>query len=471
MTDRFLSLLVFVLVGATATIAEERPNIVIIIADDLGYGETGMMGNDQIPTPHIDALAASGVRCTAGYVTSSYCSTSRAGFFTGRYQSRFGYEMNPTGKRNLYPEAGLPVDQTTFVERLNEAGYATCLSGKWHLGTIPAKQPTSRGFDSFYGFLHEGHYYVPGPPYEGVLTMIRDTSLAVGRRVREGNLIRGNYARMSEPHYDADNPLLRGSEAIVEPDYLTDAITDEAVAFVQQERQQPFCLIVSYNAVHSPMQATDEDLEALQWIKDDQRRIFAGMLVAMDRGVGRIRDALDQQGMLRNTLVVFFSDNGGPTEELTSSNAPLRGGKGTLYEGGVRVPMIWSMPGTLPESSVEKRPVLSLDVAATALDLAGLPADPAADGRNLLEWITSPAVASPHQTIYWRMAGGKMALRDGNWKIVRPRRGEPIELYHLAGDLGEQRNLIDEHPEISARLMKQWNALDAQMADPIELPR
>lgn len=483
MTVRAMSVLLLILLGGTFTVAQdssddstqvspdsERPNVIVIIADDLGYGETGMMGNDEIPTPSIDALASSGIRCLAGYVTSSYCSTSRAALFTGRYQSRFGYEMNPTGRRNLYPEAGLPVDQVTFVERLQRSGYRTCLVGKWHLGTIAAKQPTSRGFHQFYGFLHEGHFYVPGPPYRGVLTMVRDASLNVGQRIREGDVIRGNYARMSEPSYDADNPMMRGNEEIVEPDYLTDAITDEAVDFLDQEHSDPFCLVVSYNAVHSPMQAKDEDLAKLQRIKDDQRRIFAGMLVAMDRGVGKIQQVLSQRALLRDTLVVFLSDNGGPTAELTSSNAPLRGGKGTLYEGGVRVPMIWSMPGTLPAGVSEKRPVSSLDISATALSLAGLPADEEADGFDLLDWIKSPQ-ASPHETIFWRMSGGKMALRKGNWKIVRPRANAPIELYHLASDFAEQRNLVGEHPEMLGQLTRQWKALDSQMATPIKLPK
>jgi arylsulfatase B len=450
---------------------EKRPNIVVIIADDLGYGETGMMGNDEIPTPHIDALAAAGVRCTSGYVTASYCSASRAGLFTGRYQSRFGYEMNPTGKKNLLPEAGLPTSEKTFVKRLNEAGYATGLMGKWHLGTAEGKRPLQRGFDEFYGFLHEGHYYVDGPPYKGVLTMIRDTSLEKGTRVREDALIRGNYARMDEPDYDADNPLLRGDREIIEADYLTDAITDEAVGFIDKHADKPFCLVVSYNAVHSPMQATDEDLQSLRRIKDDQRRIFAGMLLALDRGVGRVRDSLRERGLTRHTLVVFLSDNGGPTEELTSSNAPLRGGKGSLYEGGIRIPMVWSFPGRLPAGRVENRPVLSLDIAATALDAAGLPAVDGADGTSMLRWINDPSIDHPHEKIYWRMAGGKMAFRSGNWKIVRPKRGEPIELYHLAGDVRESRNLVSQQPAKLKELVNRSNAMDSQMAKPIVLPK
>jgi arylsulfatase A-like enzyme len=448
-----------------------RPNVVLIIADDLGYGETGMMGNREIPTPHIDALANSGLRCTAGYVTASYCSPSRAGIMTGRYQSRFGYEMNPTGKRNLHKAAGLPEAETTFVTRLSQAGYSTGLIGKWHLGTSASKVPTKRGFDHFYGFLHEGHFYVPGPAYEGVLTMVRDTSVKEGQQVREQDLIRGNYARIDEPKYDEDNPILRGDKKIEESRYLTDAITEEAVDFIAKNAgQKPFCLVVSYSAVHSPMQAKSEDLQSLQRIKNVQRRIFAGMLTSLDRGVGRIRKALDDQSLTRRTLVVFVSDNGGPTEELTSSNAPLRGGKGSLYEGGIRVPMLWSFPNRIPAERIEDRPVLSLDIAATALDVAGLEVDKNMDGKSLLGWINQPSRDYPHETIFWRMEGGQIALRHGDWKIVRPSQNASIELYHLAGDPSESRNVASDHPEKMKELVNKWFAIDTEMAKPIELP-
>lgn len=450
---------------------QRTPNVVVIIADDLGYGETGMMGNHEIPTPHIDSLATDGVRCTAGYVTASYCSPSRAGMVTGRYQARFGYDFNPTGKRNLDPKAGLPETETTFVSRLADAGYATGMVGKWHLGGTPPKHPLRYGFDHFYGFLHEGHFYVPGPPYENVLTMVRDSSLEEGQRVREGDLIRGNYARMSEPPYDADNPVLRGETEIVENDYLTDAISNEAVDFINSNKDAPFCLMVAYGAVHSPMQATHEDLAGLARIEDDQRRIFAGMLIALDRGVGKIRDAIAEHSLTRKTLIVFVSDNGGPTAELTSSNLPLRGGKGSLYEGGIRVPMTWTMPDTLPAGRVEDRPVLSLDIAATALDLAGLDEDPAADGKSILDWIDDPLRKDPHQDLFWRMPNGRIALRSGNWKIVRPNRKSPIELYHLASDAGEKRNLASEQPQMLGKLIGRWHALNAEMAEPIVLSK
>ena len=453
--------------SALSVVAEDQPNIVVIIADDLGYGETGMMGNQEIPTPHIDALSASGVRCTAGYVTSSYCSPSRAGIMTGRYQSRFGYDHNPVGKKNLDESAGLPSDETTFVSLLAEAGYETGLVGKWHLGSSESKRPTSKGFDSFYGFLHEGHYYVPGPPFEDVWTMVRDKTLEPDQRIHEGKLVRGNYASISEPDYDADNPVYRQTETLEQFDYLTDAITNEAVSFIVQHHDKPFCLTVSYNAVHSPMQAKESDMGTVRRINDVQRRIFAGMLIALDRGVGCVRDALDEHLLTRKTLVVFISDNGGPTEELTSSNAPLRGGKGTLYEGGVRVPMVWSMPGRLPKATVEERPVLSLDIAATACDLAGIERPATFDGTSIFDWINKSSTDSPHLTIYWRMPGGKMALRSKNWKIVRPKRQANIELYHLAGDPSESRNLANEEPAKLSELIQQFKAMNSQMADPI----
>lgn len=464
--------------GGMVAAAAERPNVVVIVADDLGYGETGMMGNREIPTPHIDALAAEGVRCSQGYVTSSYCSPSRAGLITGRYQSRFGYDINPTGKRNLLPNAGLPTDETTFVQKLHDAGYQTGLVGKWHLGAAPSMHPMQRGFDSFYGFLHEGHFYVPGSladgpleegvPHRNVLTMIRDASMEPGQRVRTGDLIRGNYARMSEPLYDQDNPILRGTKTIEESRYLTDAISDEAVEFINQHHENPFCLMVCYNAVHSPMQAKLKDSEALRRIEDIQRRIFAGMLVALDRGVGAITQAIDEQRLRRKTLVVFLSDNGGPTAELTSSNAPLRGGKGSLYEGGVRIPMVWSFPGRLPEGITEHRPVLSLDIAATALDLAGLPVDNQSDGISLFRWIDRP-IAKSHDHLFWRMPGGKRALRSGDWKIVCSKKGESVELYHLKADPEEQRDLSAVETDKLRELINRWQAYDAQMASPIQL--
>ncbi|TWU67707.1 Arylsulfatase [Crateriforma conspicua] len=457
-------------VAMSGSLRGERPNFVILIADDLGYGETGMMGRDDVPTPAIDALAADGVRCTSAYVTSSYCAPSRAGFMTGRYQSRFGADDNPTGKRNLSPEAGIPESETTFIKRLDDAGYRTALVGKWHCGTAPQRIPTRRGFDQFFGFLHEGHYYVPGPPYNDVLTMIRDKSLQQGTRTRTGDLIRGNYAPINEPPYDADNPLLISDESgklnPVDVDvYLTDAITQQATKFIAQPSQDPFCLVVAYNAVHSPMQALLEDLSHLSRIEDVQRRIFAGMLIALDRSVGQIRQSLRDAGVDEQTMIVFLSDNGGPTKELTSSNGPLRDGKGSVYEGGLRVPMVWTYPGTFPAGRVEPRTVVSLDVAATALDLAGLEVPADMDGRSLAQWFNDPLAKTPHHELFWRMPRGKAAFRKGDWKIVRPKAGEPFELYHLRADVAESKNLASQYPDVMKDLVNGWLATDSMMPE------
>lgn len=446
-----------------STAVSSQPNLVVIIADDLGYGETGMMGNAEIPTPAIDALARSGVRCTSGYVTSSYCSPSRAGFLSGRYQSRFGYDLNPTGERNNHPNAGLPPQQKTFVEHLQSAGYHTSLIGKWHLGTRPPQVPTSKGFDRFFGFLHEGHFYVPGPPYENVWTMLRDNSLPTGQFETNQRTIRGNYARINEPAYDAGNPVLDGGEPIDDWNYLTDTITDKAVDTITQAASNPFAMVVSYNAVHSPMQASLEDHAAMDHIADPQRRIFAGMLIALDRGVGRIIEKLDQQKLRQETLVVFFSDNGGPTAELTSSNAPLRGGKGSLYEGGVRIPMIWSMPGTIPAGAEEKAPVLSLDIAASFLPLA---VDETfqleTDGTNVLPWIGRGTFESD-RTVWWRMPRGARALRHGDWKFVQARQNQPIELFNLESDLSESNDLSETHANRLQELLATWDSIQSEM--------
>ena len=449
-------------------VAAALPNLVLIVADDLGYGETGMMGESQIPTPAIDQLAGQGVRCTAGYVTSSYCSPSRAGYLTGRYQARFGYDHNPVGEKNSHPNAGLPAGQSTFLQPLREAGYRTALIGKWHLGTRPWQRPSQKGFDKFFGFLHEGHYYVPGPPHRHVWTMVRDRDLPEGQLLREGQLFRGNYAPISEPFYDKNNPVLDGREIADWQQYLTDEITDRAVRFIQSDFS-PSALVVSYSAVHSPMQALDRDYESLSHIDDPQRRIFAGMLIALDRGVGRILDAIEQAGAAERTLVVFISDNGGPSGELTSSNAPLRGEKGSLYEGGIRVPMVWRMPERLPAGVVENRPVISLDIAATMTQMAlgNVPAD--YDGVNVANWLGRDDQPAPARDLYWRMPRGGAAIRRGNYKWVRQPRSGVTELFDLRRDIAEAVNLTGRRPGLAAQMRAVWEAIDATMADPLTL--
>lgn len=454
----------------TVVLSAERPCLVLLIADDLGYGELGCYGGKEIPTPAVDRLAAAGVRFSDGYVTAPYCAASRAGLFTGRYQTRFGFEFNPVGAKNEVSRIGLPVSQRTIADFLKDAGYATGLVGKWHLGAAAPYHPQRRGFDEFFGFLHEGHYYVP-PPYQNVTTWLRRRRLpdgGFGRWIRsDGRLIWSTHLGHNEPPYDANNPLLRGSQPVAETTHLTDAFTREAVDFIRRHREQPFFLCVSYNAVHSPMQGADAYMKKFADIEDVQRRIFAAMLAHLDDSVGEILQELQEQRLADQTLVVFLSDNGGPTRELTSRNTPLRGGKGEVFEGGVRVPLIARWPGKLPAGRTIREPVISLDLAPTFLAAAGIDPPDALDG---VDWRKRLAATDlPPRTLYWRL-GGRTALRRGAWKLLQQRQsrqpGDDWKLYDLASDRGEQQDLAPTRPRELADMIQRWQAINREMVDP-----
>lgn len=446
-----------------------RPNVVIILVDDLGYGELGCYGGTDIPTPHIDSIARSGVRFTNGYVTAPFCAASRAALLTGRYQTRFGFEFNPIGAQNADPAIGLPLSERTLAEVTRDVGYATGLIGKWHLGGSARFHPQRRGFDEFFGFLHEGHYFVP-PPWRDHVTWLRRKSLPDGSRGRwaspDGRVVWSTHLSSFEPDYDADNPILRSSQPIDEHANLTDAFTREAEQFIHRHSSQPFCLLLAYNAVHSPLQGTDAYLKKFAHIEDIQRRIFAAMLAQLDAGVGRVLNTLRECGVEKNTLVVVLSDNGGPTRELTSSNRPLRGEKGQLLEGGIRVPFMMRWEGQLPAGRVEDRPVSSLDLFATVVNVAG--ASPAAqlDGVNLLPHLADSNQTPIHPHLYWRV-GPQAALRAGEWKIYRGRGDTLWQLYNLTNDPGETRDMAQLHPDRLAQLESEWKRLDSEMIDPL----
>jgi arylsulfatase B len=450
------------------------PNIVLLLADDLGYGELGCQGNPQIPTPHIDSIAKNGVRFTQGYVSAAFCSASRAGLLTGRYQTRFGYEFNPIGAKNEDPQAGLPVGEKTLADVLVDAGYVTGLIGKWHLGGTAKYNPIRRGFDEFFGFLHEGHYFVP-PPYREVSTWLRRRVLPGGGSgrwtSRDGRLTFSTHMGYTEPDYDADNPIYRAGQPVEEHEYLTDAFTREAVDFIDRNSDKPFFLYLAYNAVHSPLQGADKYMRKFAHIKDIQRRIFAAMLANLDDSVGSVMSKLRQTGLEENTLVFFISDNGGPTKELTSSNLPLRDGKGSVYEGGIRVPFLAQWKGTLPAASVYKKPVLSLDVFATAVALSNATTDrrKVYDGVNLMPFLLGKNAATPHEKLFWRM-GKRTALRSGDWKLLknpRGKQGRDWELYDLATDLAEQNDLAAKNPKQRDKMIASWEKLNSEMIEPV----
>jgi len=427
---------ILLLFFAFALTAAERPNILIIVGDDMGYADVGFHGCKDIPTPHLDALAASGVRFTNGYVTGPYCSPTRAALLTGRHQSRFGHEFNPSGKN------GLPLTETTLPERLRAAGYATGMVGKWHLGSLPEQVPTRRGFDEFFGFLAGAHSY-----------------------------------------FDAAG-FLRGTEPVKEMDYATDAFGREAAAYVERHKGKPWMLYLAFNAVHTPMDATSERLTKFAGIKDKTRRTYAAMMSAMDDNIGRVIQALKDSGQYENTLVTFISDNGGPTMNGVtvngSSNGPLRGSKRTTLEGGIRVPFVVSWPARL-KPAVYQPMVSQLDLHATALAAAGVPAKPAwkLEGVDLLPYLAGENQASPHDALYWRF-GEQMAVRIGDWKLVRydttadlpAGKGKKapvssVKLYDLANDPHEDKDLSAERPEKVKELQARWDEWNQANVKPL----
>ena len=404
-----------------------RPNVILIVADDLGYGDIGVHGCKDIPTPNIDALAAGGTRFSSGYVTCPVCSPTRAGLLTGRYQQRFGHEFNP-GPRAA-ANFGLPLTESTLADALKAAGYPTALVGKWHLGGRPDYLPTRRGFDEFYGFLAGAHPYVP--------------AVVPGARA----------------------PILRGTAPVPDPEYLTDAFGDEAVAFVQKHKDEPYFLYLAFNAVHNPQQATQKYLDRFPNLAGG-RKTYAAKLSAMDDAIGKVAAALRETGQEQRTLIFFLSDNGGPPANA-STNGPLSGQKGGVLEGGIRVPFIVKWPGKVPAGKVIDEPVTSLDIFPTALAAAGVavPREKKPDGLDLLPLLTGDAPPPQFaRALFWRF-GEQWAVREGDWKLAAPRGGEPA-LYNLKEDVGERRDRAADEPGRVKALREAWEKWNAELEDP-----
>lgn len=415
--------------GVQAQAQEKRPNVLIILTDDTGWAEYGFQGNKQIPTPNIDSIAKAGVRFTQGYVSGPYCSPTRAGLMTGRYQTRFGHEFNSTAQ-----VSGLKLDEKTIAEYLKQEGYSTCAIGKWHLGSKEEFRPYNRGFDEFFGTLANTPFYHP--------TNFVDTLKS--REIQK-----------------------------VEDDsfYTTQKYAERAADWLDRNQAKPWFLYVPFNAQHAPLQAPKEYLEKFAHIKDENRRYFAAMMAAKDDAVGVILKKIKDLGQEDNTIVFFLADNGGPTAQTTSSNLPLHGFKATTWEGGVRVPFCAKWPGKFPAGVTFEKPIIQLDILPTILAATKANVKPAKplDGVNLIPYLTGENKAKPHDKLFWRF-GQQWAVRQDDWKLVVARGGSmKPELYNLAEDISESKNLAAEKPEILAKLQATYDAWNAEQA-PASVP-
>ncbi|MHC4462570.1 MAG: sulfatase [Planctomycetota bacterium] len=416
-------------IGQANRAGRKRPNIIVIISDDMGYADIGCHDCRDIATPNIDSVAQNGIRFTNGYVSCPVCSPTRAGLATGRYQQRFGHEYNtgpPPG--GLREQVGLPLTEVTIADVLKSAGYVTGAVGKWHLGMAPHFHPFKRGYDEFFGFLHGGHSYI-------------------------------------DPGLGTFNPILRGTEPVDEQEYLTDAFSREAVAFIERHHDETFFLYLAYNAVHTPMQAPGRYKDSFKHITNAKRRVYAGMLTAMDEGIGKVLGKVRELGIEEDTLLIFVNDNGGPTGANGSDNGPLRGTKGTMYEGGIRVPFMVQWPHRLKASQVYDHPVIALDILPTAAAAGGgrVPGGRKIDGVNLIPYLTGRKKRAPHETLFWR-SGQNHAVRKRNFKLVKM--GTETELFDLGSDIGESRDLKAERPDVLKEMEKTFERWNSQMIEP-----
>ncbi len=431
----------FVLLAALsiALPAAAKPNILIFLADDLGYNDVGMQGCKDIPTPNIDALAKSGVRFTSGYTSGCVCSPTRAGLISGRYQQRVGFDANAEGKAqptDRGPRA-LDIKQKTFAQRMKALGYATGIVGKWHIGEGEGYRPTDRGFDEFYGYF----------PF-GIAAM-------------NGNV-----------------PIYRGTNVVERPANHMEQFCKEALAFLDRHQKDPFLLYLPFSAVHGPYVGPEPWLAKFDNMVPLHRRKYAADVNQMDDIIGRVMARLRERGLEENTLIFFLSDNGGPGG--ATSNDPLRGTKWTLWEGGIRVPFAASWKGHIPAGRTLPQPVIQLDIVTTALAAAKVDVSlretqiesdlsrserTTLDGANLLPLLEGKTEAAPHDALYWRF-GIQYAVRQGDWKLVKPHINDQPHLFNLAQDIGEKNDLAAQEPERVKKLQALWDDWNAKNEPP-----
>ncbi len=418
---------------------KSNPNVILIVTDDQGYADVGFNGSSDIPTPHLDRIAKNGVVFSQGYVSYAVCAPSRAGLITGRYQDRFGYSRNPLYKP-FDSTIGLPLPEQTLPEYLQQAGYNTMGIGKWHLGVHEQFRPWKRGFNQFFGFLGGGHRYFPN----------------------EYDIANQDSAKNEAQSYRTK--LIRNETVVEESDYLTDVFSREAVSFVEKNKDHPFFLYLAYNAPHAPLQATPKYLNRFEQIKDTKRKTYAAMVSAVDDGVGAILNKLEELHLTENTIVIFLSDNGGPEQDNASNNGVLRGGKGSLYEGGIRVPFAMQWPNKIKPNTRFEQPVISLDIFATIAASIKEQITPKnnLDGVNLMPFLTGEQKGSPHEYLFWRQFDQKnyAVLHQCGLKEVIIK-DTSMQLYNLKVDIGEDNNITEQRKQVLNSFeiqRKKWEA-------------
>jgi arylsulfatase A-like enzyme len=457
--------------------AERPPNIILIVADDLGMNDISAFGGGLVPTPNIDSLMKEGASVSSFYAANATCSPSRAAMMTGRYPTRFGFEFTsvpPLLARNVghggqigplkpifheelvdglmpYQQQGVPASEITVAESLKAAGYHTLHIGKWHLGETKGLRPEDQGFDESLGVA------------AGAVMFLPETSPDVVNAKLPWDRI-DEFLWASLPFAVQYN----GQQRFRPSHYITDYFTDEAAAAIDANRNRPFFLYMAYNAPHTPLQALKTDYDKLGHIKDHNDRVYAAMLVALDRGVGRIKAKLAEEGLADNTLILFTSDNGGAWYNgMPNLNKPYRGFKATFFEGGIRTPLFARWPARIPAGTRVKGAATHIDLFATAAAAAGaaVPADRPMDGLNLLPALESGS-ALPPRTLFWR-SGHYRVVRDGDWKLQVSERPKRAWLFDLAADPTEQRDLSAAMPEKVAELRAKIEAQAAQMPPPL----
>lgn len=404
---------------------QTKPNIIVILVDDAGYVDFGFMGSEDLETPNIDKLANDGVIFTDAHVTASVCAPSRAGLITGKYQQRFGFEANDTGFGNS-GDIGLSDDVVTMADVFKKNDYKTIAIGKWHLGATPTDHPNKRGFDEFYGFLAGGRSYFP-TENPSKIHMLQQNGIHV--------------------------PFTG---------YLTDVLGDRSVSFVEENKDQPFFMYLAYNAVHTPMEAKENDL--LKY-KNHPRKHLAAMTWSLDENVGKLRNKLKELNLLNNTLIYFLSDNGG-AHNNSSKGGVLKGWKGNKFEGGHRVPFLVSWPAKIKPNQKFEGLISSLDIFSTSIAAANIIKEEslALDGVNLLPYLTENKIGNPHKKLFWRKLD-ESAARIGDYKLIKLADYGPV-MYDLSDDLGEMNDLSRKDSAIFNHLTKNLAEWESEMISP-----